>query len=114
MRINAWSLPSLQQRVVKPSGRAAGHASPLLLAITGPSRDVWPDAAAKLGAADAARVHSDCRRKIGSRRRWVGAVSGKSVRLDNLTLASARCEGVGGMARSIREQGRTLPREVHS
>jgi hypothetical protein len=41
-------------------------------------------------------------------------VSEKSIRLDNLTLAGARCEGVCGMARSIREQGRTLPREVHS
>jgi hypothetical protein len=37
-----------------------------------------------------------------------------SVRVENLTSVGARCEGVCGMARSIREQGRTLPREVHS
>jgi hypothetical protein len=52
--------------------------------------------------------------KIGSRRSWVGAMSEKSVRLEILTSVGARCEGVSGMARSAREQGRALPREVHS
>jgi hypothetical protein len=41
-------------------------------------------------------------------------VSEKSIRLENLTLVGDRYEGVRGMTRSIREQGRTLPREVHS
>jgi hypothetical protein len=49
-----------------------------------------------------------------SRRSWVGAVSEKSLRLENLTSVGARCEGVCGIARSIREQGQTLPREAHS
>ena len=41
-------------------------------------------------------------------------MSERSVRLDNLILVGARREGVRGMARSIREHGRTLPHEVHS
>ncbi len=36
-------------------------------------------------------------------------MSEKWVRLENLTSVGARCEGVSGMARSAREQGRTLP-----
>jgi hypothetical protein len=37
-------------------------------------------------------------------------VSEKSLKLENLTSVGARCEGVCGIARSVREQGRTLPR----
>ncbi len=58
-RIDAWSLTSLQQRLVK-TGRATDQACQVLLVVAGRGTSapaaVWPDAAADLGAASTKRV----------------------------------------------------------
>ena len=57
-RIEAWSLTSLQQRLVKTGGRLIKHSRYcwVLLAEGHPHRRLWPDAAADLGSAGAERI----------------------------------------------------------